>query len=64
VVRHAFRSPARQELEQLDSAQQRRTVFYPIGAAMALLLERTSSDWKQAYARHPFALAALLSTAR
>jgi hypothetical protein len=53
----------RRELEQLDLARQRRVAFYPVGAAMAMLLERTRSDWKRAYARRPFALAALLSTA-
>ncbi|MFL5496816.1 MAG: hypothetical protein ACJ8DC_20750 [Gemmatimonadales bacterium] len=53
----------RRELEQLDLARQRRTAFYPVGAAMALLLDRTGFDWKRAYARRPFALAALLSAA-
>jgi hypothetical protein len=52
------------ELEGLDLARQRRVAFYPVGAAMALLLEKTSFDWKRAYARRPFALAALLSAAR
>jgi hypothetical protein len=31
---------------------------------MALLLDTTRGDWKQAYVRRPFALAALLSNAR
>jgi hypothetical protein len=51
----------RRELEQLDLARQRRVAFYPLGAAMALLLDETSPDWKRAYCRRPFALAALLS---
>jgi hypothetical protein len=51
----------RQELERLDLAQSRRVAFYPIGAAVALLLERTRDDWKQASALRPYALAALLS---
>ena len=55
------RRRVRRELEQLDLGRQRRVAFYPIGAAMALLLEETRSDWQQAYARRPFALAALLS---
>lgn len=50
----------RRELEQLDLAQQRRVAFYPIGAALALLLDRTRADWKQAYTRHPFAVPELL----
>jgi hypothetical protein len=54
----------RRELERLDLARQRRVAFYPLGAAMALLLDQTSPDWKQAYARRPFALAALLSADR
>lgn len=52
------------ELEYLDLKRQRRTAFYSIGAAMALLLEETRSDWKAAYAQHPFALAALLGALR
>jgi hypothetical protein len=51
----------RRELKQLDLARQRRVAFYPVGAAVALLLEKTGPDWKQAYVRQPFALAALLS---
>ena len=54
----------RQQLEQLDLGRQRRVAFYPIGAAIALLLEKTRHDWKQGYARRPFELLALLSTAR
>jgi hypothetical protein len=53
----------RRELEQLDLARQRRVAFYPVGAAVAMLLEKTRPDWKRAYTRRPFALAALLSTA-
>ncbi len=51
----------RRELEHLALGRQRRIAFYPIGAAMALLLEETRPDWKQAYGRRPFALAALLT---
>jgi hypothetical protein len=53
----------RRELKQLDLARQRRVAFYPVGAAMAMLLEETRPDWKRTYAHRPFALAALLSTA-
>jgi hypothetical protein len=54
----------RRELEQLALGRQRRIAFYPLGAAMALLLEETRPDWKQAYGRQPFALAALLTASR
>jgi hypothetical protein len=65
-TRAAHNGPAalRQELERLDLVRDRRVAFYPIGAAVALLLERTRADWKQAYARRPFALAVLLSAER
>jgi hypothetical protein len=46
----------RAKLEHLDLKQQRRVAFYPIGAAWALLLDRTGGDWKRAYAERPFAL--------
>jgi hypothetical protein len=58
---HNAPTALRQELERLDLAQSRRVAFYPIGAAVALLLERTRDDWKQASALRPYALAALLS---
>jgi hypothetical protein len=51
----------RLELEQLDLARQRRVAFYPIGAALALLLDETRVDWKRAYTRQPFRLPDLLS---
>jgi len=46
----------RLELEHLDLARQRRVAFYPIGAALALLLDEGGGDWKRAYSRQPFAL--------
>jgi hypothetical protein len=58
------RRSLRRELEQLALERERRVAFYPLGAAMALLLEESRSDWKRAYADRPFALAALLSTIR
>jgi hypothetical protein len=58
------RRSVRRELEQLALGRQRRVAFYPLGAAMALLLEETRSDWKRVYADRPFALAALLSATR
>jgi hypothetical protein len=57
AARHALR----RELQQLDLSRQRRVAFYPVGAAIALLLQQTRPDWKRAYAEQPFALAGLLS---
>lgn len=57
-------SDLRLELEQLDLARKRRVAFYPIGAALALLLDETRLDWKQAYTRKPFTLTNLLSGSR
>ena len=57
------RRSLRRELDQLALGRQRRVAFYPLGAAIALLLEETRPDWKRAYAARPFALAALLRAA-
>ena len=46
----------RLELARLDLGRQRRVAFYPIGAALALLLNDTRTDWKRAYTRQPFTL--------
>jgi hypothetical protein len=46
----------RRELAQLDLARDRRVAFYPVGAALALLLDQSRPDWKQAYVRQPFRL--------
>jgi len=54
----------RSELEKLDLARQRRVAFYPIGAALALLLDETREDWKQEYTRRPFRLPDLASAGR
>ena len=58
------RQSLRRELEQLDLGRQHRVAFYPLGAAIALLLDETSPDWKRAYTNRPFELAALLPDAR
>src|SRR4051812_22173129 len=49
-----------QELQETNLHRNRRVSFYPIGAAIALLLDRTRPGWKETYSRRPFALAALL----
>jgi hypothetical protein len=54
----------RTELGQLDLGERRRVAFYPIGAAWALLLDRTRPDWKQVYTREPFTLPELVSGGR
>ncbi|HSJ76017.1 MAG TPA: hypothetical protein VK899_07545, partial [Gemmatimonadales bacterium] len=51
-----------QELEETDLQRNRRVSFYPIGAAIALLLDRSGQAWKEAYSRRPFVLAALLES--
>jgi hypothetical protein len=48
------------ELERTDLETNRRVSFYAIGAAIALLLDKTRPGWKQAYSEHPFSLAPLL----
>jgi hypothetical protein len=55
------RRTLRLELKHLDLGRQRRVAFYPVGAAMALLLEDTRPGWKQTYTENPFTLAAQLS---
>jgi hypothetical protein len=54
----------RRELQGLDPAADRRVAFYPLGAAMALLLERTRPEWKAQYTRRPFRLSDLLPDTR
>jgi len=54
----------RRELAELDLGRDRRVAFYPIGAAIALLLDDTRPGWKRTYAERPFALAGLLPAAR
>lgn len=49
------------ELEGMDPMQDRRVSFYPIGAAVALLLDRLGPDWKRSYAERPFELSTLLA---
>lgn len=57
---HARRNLLR-ELEQLDLRHHRRVSFYPIGAAIALLLDQIEPRWKQAYGERPFSLSTLLA---
>jgi len=58
------RRSLRRELEQVGLGRERRIAFYPIGAAMALLLEETRPGWKADYGARPFELAGLLPGTR
>ncbi|HYC32055.1 MAG TPA: hypothetical protein VEB59_07165 [Gemmatimonadales bacterium] len=51
----------RRELEELDLGRQRRVALYPVGAAMALLLDETRPGWKGAYRERPLRLSDLLT---
>jgi hypothetical protein len=53
------RQGLRQELDTLALGRDRRVAFYPLGAAIALLLDRSRPGWKREYAERPFALTAL-----
>jgi hypothetical protein len=61
VVAKRGRRELSRELAAFDLGKHRRTSFYPIGAAMALLLEEIRSDWKQEYEAAPFAMTSLFS---
>ena len=50
----------RRELLGLDLARDRRTVVYPLGAAMALLLDASGPAWRERYAAERFTLTNLL----
>ena len=58
------RRALRGELDQLDPRRDRRVIFYPIGAAIALLLDDTRTDWKRAYTERRFELTELLFSER
>lgn len=51
-----LRRRVREQLEGLDLRQERRVAFYPVGAALASLLEREGAGWKQRYQERLFAL--------
>ena len=44
------------DLQSLSLARTRREVVYSVGAAEAMLLDRTRPDWKREYFAHPFRL--------
>ena len=53
-----------EELRHMPLAERRRVAFYPIGAAMATLLDARSHDWKRRYEATPFRLGPLLVDAQ
>lgn len=60
LVLERRRHDLRQELDSLALGRDRRVAFYPLGAAIALLLDQSRPGWKREYAERPFALATLL----
>jgi len=44
------------QLAELSLGRERRVAFYPLGAALAVLLERGGGEWKDRYRHHPFSL--------
>jgi hypothetical protein len=54
-MRHALMA----DLERMSLGQSRRLSFYPLGAALALLLDQARADWRTAYLQQPFELTSL-----
>jgi hypothetical protein len=52
------------ELEEMDLERQRRVAFYPVGAAIALVLDWNRPDWKERYSQQRFTLASQLRAER
>ncbi|MGN6393089.1 MAG: hypothetical protein ACTHM9_12715 [Gemmatimonadales bacterium] len=57
---HGRQEALRRELDALTLGSSRRVAFYPLGAAIALLLDQIRPDWKRVYTERPFTLASLL----
>ncbi len=53
----------RRELAGLELGRDRRVVFYPLGAALALLADRQGPGWKRRYATEKFQLGELIDSA-
>jgi len=49
-----------EELQHMSLAERRRVAFYPLGAAMATLLDGRSPNWKRRYEVAPFRIGSLL----
>jgi len=52
----ALEADHRREMRELDLEFWKRTVFYPVGAAEGLLLDRVRPDWKARYFAAPFSI--------
>jgi hypothetical protein len=61
AVASRIRHSLPRELARLSLGRDRRVGFYSLGAASALLLEESGSDWKRSYFERPFTLTPLLS---
>jgi hypothetical protein len=44
------------QLAELSLGRERRVAFYPLGAGLAMLLDRSGGDWQRGYRQHPFSL--------
>jgi len=51
----------REELTGMDLGRDRRVVFYPLGAAFALLADRQGPSWKRRYSREKLRLSDIIS---
>lgn len=60
LVGNGLRARHERDIRELDLSVRRRVAFYPLGAAVALLLERHVPGWREAYERQPFHLLALV----
>jgi hypothetical protein len=61
VVAARLSADLRRKLTGLSLGRDRRVAFYPLGAALALLLDRTDRGWKRTYGERLFAIWPLLS---
>jgi hypothetical protein len=56
VIARRMRRELSRELLDLSLARDRRVAFYPLGAGLGLLLERSGQNWKSTYRQRPFSL--------
>ena len=61
VAAAELRSMHEREMAALDPGLQKRTAFYPLGAALALALDRTSPGWRDRYLGRAMDLAPLFA---
>ena len=52
----------RRELGTLDIAKDRRVSFYPLGAALAQVLDNSGPEWRRGYVAEPLTMTGLLSS--